>query len=173
MQPTDHRSPLRHPPAPTERPSALRRWLKSTYNRVFILYPLLIAAFEFSLHGRETPIVPWGIPLLVWGIAQYHLCNTYRSRLGGGGPGLAVPPERIVDQGIYAYVRNPMYLGYLIFLLGLAITFQSWAALGLLAFHLVWFNNRAKSDEAHLETLFGAPYLAYKARVKRWIPGVY
>jgi protein-S-isoprenylcysteine O-methyltransferase Ste14 len=151
----------------------VRRWLKSTSNRTFVLYPVCIAVFEFALHGRDMGIVPWGLPLLAWGYLQYRLCGTYRTRLGGGGPGLSVPPERIIDVGIYGYLRNPMYLGHMIFMLGLAITFWSWAALLLLAVHLVWFNNRAKEDEAHLEALFGAPYLAYKARVKRWIPGIY
>jgi protein-S-isoprenylcysteine O-methyltransferase Ste14 len=157
----------------TERPRALRRWLKSTSNRTFVLYPVLVAAFEFALHGRDMRIVPWGIPLLIWGYLQYRLCGNYRTRHGGGGPGLSVPPERIVDQGIYRYIRNPMYLGHMIFMLGLAITFWSWAALLLLAVHMVWFNNRAKEDEAHLEELFGAPYVEYRKRVKRWIPGVY
>ncbi len=156
-----------------ERPKTLRRWLKSTSNRTFALYPALIAAFEFALHGRDMRIVLWGVPLLVWGYLQYRLCGNYRTRHGGGGPGLSVPPERIVDEGIYGYIRNPMYLGHLIFMVGLAFTFWSWAALLLLAFHLVWFNERAKEDEVHLEALFGPPYLDYKARVKRWIPGVY
>lgn len=151
----------------------LRRWLKSTSNRTFALYPVLIGIVEFALHGPDMRFVPWGMPLLVWGYLQYRLIGNYRTRLGGGGPGLSNPPERIVEQGIYRYMRNPMYLGHLIFMLGLAITFWSWAALLLLAFHLVWFDNRAKEDEAHLEQLFGAPYVAYRNRVKRWIPGVY
>ena len=157
----------------TERPRTLSRWLKSTSNRTFVLYPLVVAAFELALHGPDMEFVPWGIPLLIWGYLQYRLCGNYRTKLGGGGPGLSNPPERIVDQGIYAYMRNPMYLGHMIFMLGLAITFWSWAALLLLAGHLVWFNNRAKEDEAHLEALFGAPYVVYKTRVKRWLPGIY
>ena len=181
MAPIDQAGPLGQPPNPVEsvrktethRPRTLSRWLKSTSNRTFALYPVVIAAFEFALHGRDMRFVPWGIPLLIWGYLQYRLGGNYRTRMGGGGPGLWVPPERIVDQGIYRYTRNPMYLGHMIFMVGLAITFWSWAALLLLAFHLVWFNNRAKEDEAHLEALFGAPYIEYRNRVKRWIPGVY
>lgn len=166
-------APATTPRKETERPQTLRRWLKSTSNRTFVLYPVLIALFEFLLHGRDMRFVPWGLPLLAWGYLQYRLCGNYRTRLGGGGPGLSVPPERIVEQGVYRYLRNPMYLGHMIFMLGLAITFWSWAALLLLAFHLFWFNERAKEDEAHLEALFGAPYVDYRTRVKRWIPGVY
>jgi protein-S-isoprenylcysteine O-methyltransferase Ste14 len=151
----------------------IRRWVKSTSNRTFALYPALVALFEFALHGRDLRIVPWGIPLLVWGYLQYRLCGTYRTRLGGGGPGLSNPPERIVDTGIYGYLRNPMYLGHMIFLAGLAVTFWSWAALLLLLVHVPWFDQRARQDEAHLEQLFGPPYVAYRNRVKRWIPGLY
>jgi protein-S-isoprenylcysteine O-methyltransferase Ste14 len=152
---------------------SLRRWAKSTSNRTFVLYPILVVLFEFALQGHGLRVVPWGIPLLIWGYLQYRLCGTYRTRLGGGGPGLSNPPERIVDSGIYAFVRNPMYLGHIIFLGGLAITFRSWAALVLLLVHLPWFDKRARQDEAHLEQLFGAPYATYRKRVKRWIPGIY
>jgi protein-S-isoprenylcysteine O-methyltransferase Ste14 len=43
----------------------------------------------------------------------------------------------------------------------------------LLVVHLPWFDARARQDETHLEQLFGAPYVAYRTRVKRWIPGLY
>ena len=65
-----------------------------------------------------------------------------------------------------------MYLGHLIFMFGLAVTFRSLAALVLLLIHIPWFHARVLKDEAHLPERFGAPYLDYKARVKRWIPFV-
>ena len=65
-----------------------------------------------------------------------------------------------------------MYLGHLIFMAGLALTFWSWFALILFAARAVWFHARVLRDEARLEGLFGAEYAAYRARVKRWIPGV-
>jgi protein-S-isoprenylcysteine O-methyltransferase Ste14 len=147
-------------------------WIKSTSTRTFILYPPLVIAFELLVRGGDLPFVPWGVPLLAWGYLQYLLVGRYRMRLGGGGPGLSVPPERIVDQGPYRFLRNPMYLGHLIFMAGLAVTFRSLAAAALLAFHMAWFHLRVLEDEKHLETVFGAAYLDYKARVKRWIPGV-
>ncbi|MDX1483501.1 MAG: isoprenylcysteine carboxylmethyltransferase family protein [Alphaproteobacteria bacterium] len=152
--------------------TAVADWFKSTSNRTFILFPLLIIAFELALKGGALHVVPWGAPLLVWGYLQYRLVGRYRMRLGGGGPGLAVPPQRIVDAGPYRYLRNPMYLGHLIFMAGLAITFRSLAAVALLAFHMAWFHRRVLEDEKHLEAIFGAEYLGYKARVKRWIPGL-
>lgn len=155
------------------RPRTLKRWLKSTSNRTFVLYPLAVIAFELVRNGGTLQLVPWGLPLLLWGYLQYRWSGQYRTRRGGGGPGLDVPPVRLVTAGIYGYTRNPMYLGHLVFVLGLAVTFWSWAALLLLAFHIGWFHRRVLGDEAHMETRFGAEYRAYKARVKRWLPRLF
>lgn len=151
----------------------LFRWLKSTSRRTFFVYPVLIVAFELAIRRGELPLVWWGVPFLLWGYLQYRLSGNYRTGYGGGGPGIEVPPDRIVDTGIYRYVRNPMYLGHMIFMAGLAITFMSWAALALLVFHMFWFNARVRDDETHLEEIFGDTYRRYMARTKRWIPFVY
>lgn len=151
---------------------SLLRWLERTPVRTFVVYPVGVIAFELVLHGGTLSFVPWGTPLLVWGYLQYRLAGNYRRRRGGGGPGITVPPERIVTEGPYRYVRNPMYLGHLIFMLGLAVTFWSWFATALFAVNAVWFHHRVLSDEARLRTRFGAEYADYQAQVKRWIPGV-
>ncbi len=150
----------------------VRRWLKSTSNRTFVVYPLVIIAVQCLLHRGALPFVPWFAPLLAWGYLQYRLVGNYRLAHGGGGPGLSVPPERLVTAGPYGVMRNPMYLGHLVFMLGLALTFQSWLAALLLIYHLYWFNERAKEDEAQLRVLFGAQYERYADRVKRWVPGL-
>ena len=36
-----------------------------------------------------------------------------------------------------------------------------------------WFQYRVRGDEARLEAKFGADYTAYRAQVKRWIPGLF
>ncbi len=148
------------------------RWLNRTPVRTFFLLPLLVIAFEFVRRGSDFVFAPWGVPLLAWGYLQYRLVGSYRSRRGGGGPGIDVPPSKLVAEGPYRYVRNPMYLGHLIFMLGLAVTFWSWLALGILAVCAVWFDRRVRADEARLRVRFGAQYAQYESRVKRWIPGV-
>ena len=111
----------------------LLRWLTRTPVQTFVLCPLLVVAFEFVRQGERLTVVPAGLALLAWGYLQYLMVGRLRSRLGCGGPGLGTPPDRIVESGPYRYVRNPMYLGHLIFMLGLALTFASWFALILFA----------------------------------------
>jgi protein-S-isoprenylcysteine O-methyltransferase Ste14 len=65
-----------------------------------------------------------------------------------------------------------MYLGHLIFFIGLGILL-SWPAWLVFLGHCIWFDRRVRGDEVHLAALFGTPYREYAARVKRWVPGVY
>jgi protein-S-isoprenylcysteine O-methyltransferase Ste14 len=148
------------------------RFLARTPVQSFILCPLAVTAFEFAWRGGRPQLVWWGLPLMLWGFLQYKLVGRWRGPRAGGGPGMDTMPERILDQGPYRYTRNPMYLGHLIFLTGLAITFWSWFAVVVLAARAVWFHRRVLADEARLQEEFGAGYDAYRARVKRWIPGV-
>lgn len=151
---------------------SLKRWLKSTSNRTFIVWPVVLFAAEAALQQAMPRINLWALPLLAWGYLQYRWVGTYRTRLGGGGPGLANPPDRIVEAGPYRWLRNPMYLGHLIFFLGLALTLGSWIAGAVFAFHVAWFQLRVREDERHLAARFGDEYRDYCRRVKRWIPGV-
>jgi protein-S-isoprenylcysteine O-methyltransferase Ste14 len=150
----------------------LLRWLRRTPVMTFILCPLAVIAFELTWHGGRLTFVPWGLPLMAWGYLQYKLIGRYRGPRAGGGPGMDTMPARILADGPYRFTRNPMYLGHLIFLTGLAITFWSGFAVLLLAARAVWFHRRVLYDEQRLTAAFGADYDAYRARVKRWIPYV-
>jgi protein-S-isoprenylcysteine O-methyltransferase Ste14 len=151
---------------------AVLRFLARTPVRNFVLTPIVVVAFEIWWHGGTVGFEPWGLSLLAWGYMQYRLAGRFRTAHGGGGPGVNVPPTRVVTEGIYRFTRNPMYLGHMIFLVGLAVTFRSIFALALLAANALWFRRRVLADEARLTALFGSAYRDYMLRVKRWIPGL-
>jgi protein-S-isoprenylcysteine O-methyltransferase Ste14 len=148
------------------------RWLVRTPGQTFVLCPIAVIAVELALHHGTLIFVPWGCLLLVWGYLQYQLVGRYRLPRAGGSWGMEVSPDQIVATGPYRYTRNPMYLGHLIFMLGVSLTFWSWFALILLATRAVWFHCRVLSDEQRLETQFGTHYAVYRRQVKRWIPGI-
>lgn len=76
----------------------------------------------------------------------------------------------VVDSGIFGYTRNPMYLGLFLLLFGFAYWQQNLISIGF-SFAFVFYMNRFQilPEEQALESLFGAPYLDYKQRVRRWI----
>jgi hypothetical protein len=125
------------------------------------------------LNKGSLDFQPLFLPLMVWGFFQYRLGGFYRIKHGGGGPGLETPPERLVSGGIYAYTRNPMYLGHIIFLTGLTFTLKSWLAAVITIVVAIWFHCRVLSDEKKLAQRLGQPYIDYANSVKRWIPRLF
>lgn len=76
----------------------------------------------------------------------------------------------VVDSGIFAYTRNPMYLGLFLLLFGFAYWQQNLISI-VFSFTFVLYMNRFQilPEERALEALFGASYIDYKQRVRRWI----
>lgn len=76
----------------------------------------------------------------------------------------------IVSSGPFAYSRNPIYVGALIGLLGLAIAVNSlwFLAAAVVIFLVLQFGVIAR-EEAYLTRKFGQTYLDYKARVRPWL----
>jgi protein-S-isoprenylcysteine O-methyltransferase Ste14 len=149
------------------------RPLRSTSVRTFVVYPIVVVAWELFLNDGRLRIQPWFLPLVAWGYLQYRLVGAYRIRRSGGGPGMETPPDRLVTSGAFAFSRNPMYLGHIIFLTGLTLSLQSWLGAAITVGTAVWFQFRVRRDERRLVERFGEPYAEYCARVKRWIPGLF
>lgn len=148
----------------------LRRLFISTSRRNFLLTPAVVAIVQLA---QRRPVDLRWTPLLAVGYLLYDKVGDYRTARGGGGPGQSgPPPERIVETGPYAITRNPMYLGHLVFLLGLALATRSPVGAAALAVNVPWFNRHAQRDEERLTELFGEDYTAYRDRVPRWLPGL-
>jgi protein-S-isoprenylcysteine O-methyltransferase Ste14 len=92
-------------------------------------------------------------------------------RLGKGTLAPWAPPKNLVIRGPYRYVRNPMIIGVLTFLIGEAICFQSKIilvrAVCFFVINTIYF---IIYEEPNLEDRFGENYCAYKKHVPRWLP---
>ena len=77
---------------------------------------------------------------------------------------------RLVTNGMYRISRNPMYLGMVVVLLGIAVLLGS-ASPFLIAPIFGWLiqTRFVKFEEALLENTFGDEYLRYKQKVRRWL----
>jgi hypothetical protein len=149
------------------------RFIRRTPIRTFIVYPLITFLWELTIRAGKLEPNFWFLPLMIWGFLQYRLCGLYRIKHGGGGPGLETPPERLVFSGPYNWTRNPMYLGHIIFLIGLTLTLKSSLAAAITIAVAIWFHFRVIGDEKKLVTRLGQPYVDYTKLVKRWIPGLF
>jgi len=84
-----------------------------------------------------------------------------------------VRSEHLITNGIYKWIRNPMYLGILIFFLIDVISNQSilrWTAYSILLIALIL---KIRSEEHFLALEFGDDYLDYKSKTFRLIPLVF
>jgi protein-S-isoprenylcysteine O-methyltransferase Ste14 len=80
--------------------------------------------------------------------------------------------HELVTDGVYCWIRNPSYLGYLIAVVGWALVFRSVAGL-LLVLPFVWLLLvRIRAEEALLASEFGDRYADYRRRTWRLVPWV-
>jgi len=149
------------------------RFFRRTPVRTFIISPFIVLAAELLVNPGALSFDPRFVPLMLWGYLQYWLCGCYRVKHGGGGPGIETPPDRLVLSGPYAFTRNPMYLGHIIFLIGLTLALRSWLAALITVGSTIWFHLRILDDEKKLPVCLGPSYVEYQRRVKRWIPGLF
>jgi protein-S-isoprenylcysteine O-methyltransferase Ste14 len=130
-----------------------------------------------GIWGQTSPTA-WSIrhhaavvPLAL-GLRVYLRCLWEFAARGRGIPAPVDHPKQLVVTGLYQYVRNPMYVGVMLFLLGEALFFGSprflLYAIAWLAFVHV---NVLLYEEPNLMRKFGGSYERYMLAVRRWIPG--
>ena len=88
-------------------------------------------------------------------------------------PGTTILPhkgaDRLVTEGAFRFRRNPIYMGEVLILLGLAqLTHNIWFAIMAPVFAIAILLLAILPEERHLEARFGEEYLDYKARTRRW-----
>lgn len=80
------------------------------------------------------------------------------------------PSTALVTHGVYRFTRNPIYLGYAVTYLALAIGMDSPVALVfILPCVLVVERFVIAREETYLEARFGTAYVAYRGAVRRWL----
>jgi protein-S-isoprenylcysteine O-methyltransferase Ste14 len=132
---------------------------------------LILSREEVSLHGPWTPQKIVGLVLMAVGAAILIRCIWDFATKGRGTLAPIDPPKQLVVEGLFRYVRNPMYLGVLVLLVGQAAFFES---LALLQYTGLWFAVVhlvvVLYEEPSLRHRFGAPYERYCRSIHRWLP---
>jgi protein-S-isoprenylcysteine O-methyltransferase Ste14 len=102
-----------------------------------------------------------GIALVVWStITLYRAGTTFQPNRGA---------DRLVTDGPFHWRRNPIYMGDMLILLGLAeLTHNIWFVILTPVFAIAVLRLAILPEERHLEERFGQAYLEYKERTRRW-----
>ena len=83
------------------------------------------------------------------------------------------PEHRLVEEGIYAWIRHPLYLSLLFAGPGVALLFRSELAWPILLVALLFVANRIRSEETLLASHFGVAFSRYRARTWALLPRIY
>jgi len=118
-----------------------------------------------------NPLDLLGLGLIVIGAALLAACIWEFARRGRGTLSPADPPKELVVQGLYRYVRNPMYLSVSTMVLGQALLARSTALLLYWAIVFAVVNLFVRFyEEPALRRQFGESYDRSTQRVGRWLP---
>ena len=111
-------------------------------------------------------VVPVAIGLLIYAWTAFDFAWT-----GRGTPAPIDPPRRLVVRGLYRYVRNPMYVGVLLVIMGEGLMRRSWQTIEYAFAVAFMFGALVLGlEEPLLRSQFGTAYSNYCAEVPRWLP---
>lgn len=145
-------------------------WLALAPGTVCGLIPWLITQWQ----RPEDPLVAAdGLGLLLVLAGTGVLLHAFLAfvRHGRGTPAPPAPTERLIIEGAYRYVRNPMYVAVFAVVLGQVLLFTSWAILIYLGLIVVVTEAFVRGyEEPTLRATYGAAYDEFLDGVPRWIP---
>lgn len=128
----------------------------------------LLPAYVLSLLLSMTERIAVGVILLAAGGAL-GLAAVSRFRAAGTRVEPWKPSTALVAGGVFAWLRNPMYVGLALILAGLAILLASdWTLVLTIVLAPVMHFGVVKREERYLLAKFGEPYRRYLATVPRY-----
>ena len=110
--------------------------------------------------------IGWGLLLLslvlVW-IAQSQMANSWRIGIDEKNK------TELVTRGLFAYSRNPIFLGVMIANFGLFLIIPNAFTLLIVSLSLVSINTQIRLEETFLKSSHGKEYQDYLNQVRRWL----
>ncbi|HWJ15067.1 MAG TPA: isoprenylcysteine carboxylmethyltransferase family protein [Gemmatimonadaceae bacterium] len=136
-------------------------------NRSWLPVPFLLIALLAPSHANGynwlvgSVVIVLGECVRLAGVAVAGTVTRRRSR----------DVQRLVNYGVFAWVRNPLYVGnFLIWMGFVVISGVMWFLPVAIVIFMIEYSLIVAYEEGVLESIFGADYLAYKQTTPRWIP---
>jgi len=136
---------------------------------LYILGALLLGRFV---------VIPLGVPAILrnigfaltfigflFGVGAFIEFRKARTTLDPHGS-----VKQIVTSGVYRFTRNPIYLGFLLMVIGLPLNSGNYWGIIISPFFVTTLNRLViEKEEAYLEKKFKEQYTGYRLRVRRWV----
>lgn len=150
------------------------------FLRALLAFLVLPGVAAFIMPPALASIYPWrtgvflpgvfimllGMVLLLWCVRDFYVS-------GKGTLAPWDPPKKLVVVGLYRHVRNPMYVGVLVLVVGWSVLLSSpvlmlYALILAAGFHI----RVVTREEPWLESQFGSDWQQYSSEVGRWLPSL-
>jgi protein-S-isoprenylcysteine O-methyltransferase Ste14 len=140
---------------------------------LFFLYTVFAVAFGWPLVSAQrffrSAVLDWvgvasclaGVLILVLSIVSFG--RSFRVGIDIDKPG------PLVTNGIFAVSRNPIYVGFFVFLVGQFLVFPNWVPLAYLIGGAWLFHRQVLREEAFLRQEYGQEFAEYCGRVRRYV----
>jgi protein-S-isoprenylcysteine O-methyltransferase Ste14 len=132
-------------------------------------------SLSFFIFGYSTVIFQaLAFPLLLAGtilvlsLSFYFIIKSHKAVLEQ-----VHDPPQLVDSGVYARVRHPIYLGTLLFCLAFLFFSVSLVSIAIWIAFFFFYDRMATYEEKSLIEILGERYIAYQKRVSKWFPRVW
>jgi protein-S-isoprenylcysteine O-methyltransferase Ste14 len=151
-----HTLELKVPPLAVAIVCGALMWLVSTFSLCTITLPWR-SSFALMLYAVGSAIVLAGM------LTFFRMKTTVN-------PLTPEATTRMVTSGIYRFTRNPMYLGFLLILVGWAIALSNLLAVAWLPLFVLYMNRfQILPEERALASKFPEAFTLYQHSVRRWI----
>ena len=140
---------------------------------LFYFYTVFAAAFGWPLASsrrffQSTTAAWFGVALCVIGVAVLiaslvSFGKSFRIGIDVDQPG------RLVTTGIFAVSRNPIYVGFFVFLVGQLLVFPNWVPLLYLVAATALFHRQVLREEGFMRQHYGQEYAEYCTHVRRYV----
>jgi len=139
---------------------------------LFGLFVVVWVGDSFLLRATTflSASVPLSVRLVILGLAL--VASACLVTAGHAAVGPERPPGALVSAGPFRYVRHPLYLGCVLFYLGLALSTASLLSLALVVVIFIFYNYIAGYEERLLEERLGEAYRRYKTATGKWVPRI-
>jgi protein-S-isoprenylcysteine O-methyltransferase Ste14 len=140
---------------------------------LFYFYTVFAASFGWPLASnrrffQSTPVAWLGVGLCAVGVlilvaSLVSFGKSFRIGIDVDQPG------RLVTTGIFAVSRNPIYVGFFVFLVGQFLVFPNWVPLIYLVAATALFHRQVLREEGFMREHYGQEYAEYRRHVRRYV----